>query len=88
MISSPNKEVQPILLSYDNFAMLESALKEAEKEYKPRSVEIAFHESRINTFKSKIQQHEARKAQLEDPDYNEEDDIPMEEVEAQDGETN
>lgn len=82
MISSPNKDVQPILLSYDNYATLEAALKEAEKEYNPRTVEIAFHESRINTFKSKIEQHEARKKQLEDPEYDPDEDITMEEVEA------
>lgn len=80
MISSPNKEVQPILFSFDSNEMLEQALLEAEKEYSPQKVEIAFHESRINTYKSKIEQHEARKAELEDPNYNAEDDIPMEEV--------
>lgn len=80
-ISSPNKDVQPILFSYDNYEMLEAALLEAEKAYSPRTVEIAFHDSRINTYKAKTKEHEARKKQLEDPDYNpEDDDIPMEEV--------
>jgi hypothetical protein len=79
-ISSPNKDVQPIIFSYDNFEMLEAALLEAEKQYNPTTVEVAFHESRINTYKSKIEQHEERKKQLEDPEYKEEDDIPMEEV--------
>lgn len=85
MISSPASGVKPILLSYDSFDLLEAALKEAEKGYNPTSVEIAFHENRINTFKSKIEQHEARKKQLEDPNYDPEtDSIPVEEVEAED----
>lgn len=83
-ISSPNKDVQPILFSYDNFEMLEAALLEAEKQYNPTTVEIAFHDSRINTYKNKIAQHEARKKQLEDPNYKEEDEIPLEEVTTED----
>lgn len=81
MISSPNKDVQPILFSYDTYELLEAALEEAEKQYNPKTVEIAFHDSRINTYKAKMEQHEARKKQLEDPEYDpEEDNIPMEEV--------
>lgn len=80
MISSPGNQVQPILFTFDSFNLLEAALKEAEKEYNPTSVELAFHESRINTFKAKIEQHEARVKQLEDPEYKAEDDIPMEQV--------
>lgn len=83
MISSPNKEVQPILFSFDQYSILEAALKEAEKSYNPTSVEIAFHDSRINSYKAKIEQHETRKQQLEDPEYDSENDIPMEEVEAE-----
>ncbi len=80
-ISSPNKEVQPIIFSYDNYELLEASLLGAEKEYNPRTVEIAFHDSRINTYAAKTKEHEARKAQLEDPNYDaEEDAIPMEEV--------
>lgn len=80
-ISSPNKDVQPIIFSYDNFEMLQAALLEAEKAYNPRTVEIAFHDSRINTYAAKTKEHEARKKQLEDPEYDpEEDNIPMEEV--------
>lgn len=85
-ISSPNKEVHPILFSYDTFEMLEAALLEAEKQYNPKTVEIAFLDSRINTYESKIEQSKARKKQLEDPDYKPEDDnieddtIEMEQV--------
>lgn len=83
MISSPASGVQPVLLTYDNFELLEEALKVAETTYNARNVEIAFHENRINTYKSKVAAHEARKAVLEDPDYNEEEDVAMEEVEAE-----
>lgn len=81
-ISSPNKDVQPILFSYDTFELLEAALLEAEKQYTPKTVEIAFHKSRINTYTDKMGQHQARIDQLEDPEYDSEDEIPMEEVEA------
>lgn len=80
MISSPANGVQPVLLTYDAYEKLEEALKVAETTYNARNVEIAFHENRINTYKSKVAAHEARKAQLEDPSYNEEDDVEMEEV--------
>lgn len=83
MISSPNKDVQPILFSYDSYEMLEAALVEAQTAYNPRTVEIAFHNSRINSYEAKMEQHKERIKQLEDPEYDPEaegDDIPLEEV--------
>ena len=79
-IRSPEKGVQPIIFSFDSFDILVKPLEESEKSFNETKVEIAFHEDRINTYKAKIEQHEARKKQLEDPEYNTEDDIPMEEV--------
>lgn len=83
MISSPAKGVQPITFICDNYNDLEAQLKEAETGIDKKKVEITFHESRINTFKSRIAQHEERVKQLNDPDY---EDIEMEEVDAN-GET-
>ncbi len=81
MISSPASGVQPILLSYDSYDLLLAALKEAEKEYNPRSIEIAYHDNRINTFEHKAAQHKARKEKLEDPEYDEDaESIELEEV--------
>jgi hypothetical protein len=79
MISSPASGVQPILFTYDSFALLEAALETAVKSYNPRAIEIAYHENRINTHKAKAEQHEKRKAQLEDPNF-EDEDIEMEEA--------
>jgi hypothetical protein len=78
MITSPANGVQPITFTFDTFNALKEALKDAETNFNSQKVEIAFHENRINTFKSRIEQHEARKAELEDPNYKEE--IPVEEV--------
>lgn len=85
-ISSPEKGVQPITFIYDNYKLLEGSLEEAIKELNPYKVEESFHENRINTYKNKIQQHEARLTILKDPEFKgdnvDEDgtEIPMEEV--------
>lgn len=79
-ISSPANSVQPITMVYDTFDLLLAALEEAEKQFNPRMVEIAFHNSRMNSYKSKIQQHEHRVNTLEHPDYDPEiDGIPEKE---------
>lgn len=80
MISSPAKGVQPITFIFDNVKDLESSLKEAETGIDKKKVEITFHESRINTYENKIEQHKARVAQLNDPEYDEDAEIEMEEV--------
>lgn len=85
-ISSPEKGVQPITFVFDNYKTLEASLEEAIKELNPIKVEEAFHENRINTYKNKIQQHEARLVIIRDPEFKgdnvDEDgaEIPMEEV--------
>lgn len=85
-ISSPEKGVQPITFVFDNYKTLEASLEEAIKELNPIKVEEAFHENRINTYKNKIQQHEARLTIIRDPEFKgdnvDEDgaEIPMEEV--------
>lgn len=85
-ISSPEKGVQPITFVFDNYKTLEASLEEAIKELNPIKVEEAFHENRINTYKNKIQQHEARLTIIRGPEFKgdnvDEDgaEIPMEEV--------
>lgn len=80
-ISSPAKGVQPITFIFDTFEDLEASLKAAIDGIDRRKVERTFHEARIDTYKSKIEQHENRIKVLDDPDYDAElDDIPMEEV--------
>lgn len=80
-ITSPANGVQPITFIFDTYKDIEAALVEAEKELNPVKVEVAFHENRIISYKNKIQQHEERVTQLNDPDYKpDEEDIEMEEV--------
>ncbi len=67
-ISSPAAGVQPVTFGYPNFDMLLAALQEAEKQYNPTEVEIAFHENRMNVYKNKIKQHEKRVEELKNPD--------------------
>ena len=86
-ITAPANGVQPITFIFDDYKTLEASLKEAEKELNPRKVEVAFHENRINSYKNKIEQHEERVAKLNDPDYKEVVDIPMEQVEVEAVET-
>lgn len=82
-ISSPASGVNQITFVYDSFDLLLAALQEAEKEFNPTKVEIAFHENRMNVYQSKINQHKERVKTLEDPEYDPEiDAIPMEEVKA------
>ncbi len=64
---------------FDKFEDLKNALVQAEKDFNREKVEIAFHESRINTYESKIQSHKARIVQIESGEGPEED-IEMEEV--------
>lgn len=78
-ISSPSKGVQPITFIFDTFETLKASLEEAEKEIDKKKVELIFHESRINSYKNKIKQHEERVVQLNDPEYKDEE-IEMEEV--------
>lgn len=79
MISSPAKGVQPITFIFDKFEDLEASLTEAEKEIDKKKVELTFHQSRINSYKNKIQQHEERIVILENGE-DEDDEIEMEEV--------
>lgn len=78
MISSPAKGVQPITFVFDSFKDLKNSLVEAEKEIDKKKVELTFHQSRINSYKNKIEQHEERIVQIEKGE--EDDDIEMEEV--------
>lgn len=80
MISSPNKEVQPILFSFDSLALLEGALETAAKNYNQRAIEIAWNESRMNTHAAKAEAHKKRKEQLEDPNFDDDEDIVLEEA--------
>lgn len=79
-ISSPAKGVQPITYVFDTYKDLEAALVESETELNKTNVELAFHQSRINTYESKIQQHKERIVVLESGEPEEDDDIEMEEV--------
>lgn len=85
LISSPANGVQPVTFVYDSYDLLVAALEAAEKDFNRQKVEVAFHQSRINSYESKILQHKERVAILESPDYDPEiDSIPMEEVGAED----
>lgn len=80
-ISSPASGIQPITFICDSYKELEESLKEAAKELNRVEVEKAFHQNRINTFRNKAEQHEARLKVISAPDYNPEDDaIEMEKV--------
>lgn len=80
-ISAPAKGVQPITFIFSKFEDLEASLTEAITGIDRKKVELTFHESRIDTYKSKIAQHEDRVNKLNDPEYDEtEDNIAMEEV--------
>lgn len=78
-ISSPAKGVQPITYVFSSFTDLKNALVESENEIDKDKVELAFHQSRINTYKSKIEAHQARVKQIEAGET-EDDEIEMEEV--------
>ncbi len=81
MISSPAKGVQPITFMFDNYKDLETSLISAIDGIDKKGVELTFHESRINSYKSRIAQHEERIKKLSDPDYDEtEEEIEMEQV--------
>lgn len=84
MISSPAKGVQPITFIFDNLKDLEGSLKEAETGINRKEVEKTFHQSRINTYENKVEQHKARLDQLNDPEYDEDAEIEMEEVGVED----
>lgn len=79
-ISSPAKGVQPITFVFDKFEDLEASLKEAETNLDRKKVELVFHQSRVNTYEHKIQQHKERMVILENGEAEEDDDIEMEEV--------
>lgn len=82
MISSPSQGVQPITFVFDSYEALEACLKESETEIDLKKVEMTFHESRINTYESKIMQHKERLVMLENGEVEEDEDdeldIPME----------
>lgn len=81
MISSPANGVQPITFMFDNFNDLEKSLKAAEKGINKKEVELTFHQSRINSYNSRIDQHKLRMEKLNDPNYDEsEEEIEMEAV--------
>ena len=77
-ISSPAKGVQPITFVFDSFNDLKNSLAEAETEIDRKKVELIFHQSRINTYESKIQQHKERVVRIEAGEDDEE--IEMEKV--------
>lgn len=83
-ITAPADGVQPIIFVCNSYKELEESLKLAAQELNKTKVEVAFHENRINTFKTRIEQHESRIKVLNDPNYDPEtDDIPLEEVTAE-----
>ena len=85
LITSPANGVQPITFVYDSFDLLKAALEESEKEFNRQKVEVAFHNSRINTYETKILAHKERVVILQSPNYDPEiDNIPLEEVTAED----
>lgn len=79
-ISSPASGVQPITFIFDNFKDLKASLEEAEKEIDTKKIEVTFHKSRINTYKTKIEQHEKRVEKIESGEDDEDDEIEMEVV--------
>lgn len=80
MISAPARGVQPITYVFHSFNDLKAALIESETEINKDKVEVAFHESRINSYESKIQQHKERIVQIEAGETEEDDGIEMEQV--------
>lgn len=78
LISSPAKGVQPITFVFDKFEDLKNALVEAQTSIDKNKVELAFHQDRINSYESKIQQHKARITIIESGE--DEDEIEMEEM--------
>lgn len=80
-ISAPAKGVQPITFVFEKYKDLEFALKQSVENIDRKSVELAYHESRINTYNSKIDQHQKRMDELNDPEYDEvSDNIELEET--------
>ena len=78
-ISSPARGIQPITYVFDNYNDLKNALLESEKELDKEKIELVFHQSRINTYKTKIEAHEARIKAIESGEV-EEEEIEMEQV--------
>lgn len=78
LISSPAKGVQPITFVFDKFEDLKNALVEAQTSIDKNKVELAFHQDRINSYESKIQQHKARITIIESGE--DEDEMEMEEM--------
>lgn len=78
-ISSPANGVQPITFIFEKFEDLKNALIASETEIDTEKIELTFHQSRINTYKNKIEAHEARIKQIESGET-EDDDIEMEAV--------
>lgn len=81
MISSPAKGVQPITFVFDTFEQLKAALVESETAIDKQKVEVTFHQSRINSYKNRIEAHEARIKQIESGEADEDEEaIELEEV--------
>ena len=81
-IDSPRQGVQPITFSYYSYEVLKKVLEESVNTIDKKSIEIAFHEDRINSYKQRLQAHEERKLMLEsgEAEIEEDDGIDMEEV--------
>lgn len=77
-ITAPKDGVQPITFIFDSYNDLKNALTEAVDEIDAEKVELIFHRSRINSYKSKIASHEKRMDQIEKGETV--DEVPMEEV--------
>lgn len=79
-ISEPAQGVQPIFFVHDTFEELKKALQLAEQELNRKEVEKVFHESRINTYKNRIQAHEERIVEIDKGEDEDEENIEMERV--------
>lgn len=66
MISSPAKGVQDITFVLNSIEELDKALDEFMTKTDHRDVEKAYHENRINVYKSRIAAHEGRIKELEE----------------------
>jgi len=79
MINGTKKEIRVEPQAFDSFDKAMAVAEGMLKEIDTIELEKTFHTSRINTYKSAIEQHEARMEYLNNPPEDE-DDIPMEAV--------
>lgn len=82
MFNGTKKEVRVEPQVFTDFDTAMRVAEEMVKEINPIELEKTFHESRINTYKTAISQHEARQKQLDNPEELVDDDIEMEEMAA------